>query len=124
LRNINGLQTDGQGIAYPDASYKSLWWSPTPGATPYEAVGTRHLRHVDNSVQVAGRYVAFGIYPGVFIADSHLHRYVEVTTHGGLALVNSTAVLVTYAAAKKVLHPILRMALVRLRDLPPMPACR
>jgi hypothetical protein len=124
LRNVTGLQTDGQRIAYPDASYKSLWWSPTLGATPYMAVGSRHLQHVDNSVQVAGRYVAFGIYPGVFIADSHLHRYVEVASHGGLALVNSSAVLVTHAPAEKVLHPILSMDLVRLRDLPPMPPCR
>jgi hypothetical protein len=124
LRNVTGLQTDGHRIAYPDASYKSLWWSPTPGATPHAVVDTRHLQHVDNSVQVGGRYVAFGIYPDLFVADTHLGRYVQVSTHGGLALVNSTALLVTYAPTKKVLHPVLRMALVRLRDLPPIPACR
>jgi hypothetical protein len=124
LRNVFGLQTDGQRIAYPDAPYKSLWWSPTPGATPYEVVGTRHLQHVDNSVQVGGRYVAFGIDPGVFVADTHLRRYAQVSTRGGLALVNSTALLVSYGPTKKVLHPLLRMALVRLHDLPPMPACR
>jgi hypothetical protein len=124
LRNVTGLQTDGHRIAYPDASYKSLWWSPTPEATPHAVVDTRHLQHVDNSVQVGGRYVAFGIYPGLFVADTHLRRYVQVSTHGGLALVNSTALLVTHAPTKKVLHPVLRMALVRLRDVPPIPACR
>jgi hypothetical protein len=124
LRNVTGLQTDGNRIAYPDASYKSLWWSPTSAATPHAVVGTRHLQHVDNSVQVGGRYVAFGIYPGLFVADTHLRRYVQVSTDGGLALVNSTALLVTHAPTKKVLHPVLRMALVRLRDVPPIPACR
>lgn len=124
LRNVTGLQTDGHRIAYPNASYKSLWWAPTSAATPYVVVGTRHLQHVDNTVQVGGRYVAFGIYPALFVADTHLRRYVQVSTHGGLALVNSTALLVTYAPSKKVLHPVLRMALVRLRDVPPIPACR
>jgi hypothetical protein len=124
LRNVTGLQTDGHRIAYPDASYKSLWWSSTPGATPHAVVGTRHLQHVDNSVQVGGRYVTFGIYPGLFVADAHLRRYVQISTHGGLALVNSTALLVAYAPTKKVLHPILRLALVRLHDAPPIPACR
>ncbi len=123
LRNVTGLQTDGHRIAYPNASYKSLWWSPSPAAEPSEVVDTRHLRHVDNSVQVGGRYVTFGIYPGVFVADTTLHRYVEVSTHGGSAMVDSTALLVTYGPTKKVLHPVLRMAFVPLRDLPPMPAC-
>jgi hypothetical protein len=123
LRNVTGLQTDGQRIAYPNASYKSLWWSPSPGAQPSEAIATRHLQHVDNSVQVSGRYVAFGIYPGVFVADARLRRYVRVSTHGGSALVDSTDLLVTYGPTKKARHPLLRMSFVRLRDLPPMPAC-
>jgi len=123
LRNVTGLQTDGNRIAYPNASYKSLWWSPSPRAQPSEAVATRHLQHVDNSVQVSGPYVAFGIYPRVFVADTRLRRYVEVSTHGGSALVDSTDLLVTYGPVKKALHPRLRMSFVRMHDLPPMPAC-
>ena len=38
-------------------------------------------------------------------------------------MVDSTALLVTYGPTKKVLHPVLRMAFVPLRDLPPIPAC-
>jgi hypothetical protein len=123
LRNITGLETDGRRIAYPNASYKSLWWSPSPGAQPSEVIETRHLQHVDNSVQVSGRYVAFGIYPGVFVADTRLRRYVRVSTHGGSALIDSTDLLVTYGPTKKALHPLLRMSFLPLHDLPPMPAC-
>jgi hypothetical protein len=123
LRNVTGLETDGHGIAYPSASYKSLWWSATPRSRPSRVITTRRFQHVDNSVQVSGRYVAFGIYPGVFVADTRLERYVRVSTHGGSALVDSTDLLVTYGPTKKALHPLLRMSFVPLRDLPPVPAC-
>jgi hypothetical protein len=86
-------------------------------------ISTRHLEHIDNSVQISGRYFSFGIYPSVFVADAKLHGYVQVSTHGGSALVNSTALLVTYGPTKKVLHPRLRVALVPLRDLPPIAPC-
>jgi hypothetical protein len=123
LRNVTGLQTDGRAIAYPSATYKSLWWSPSAGTKPFEVVVTRHLQHVDNSVQLNGRYVAFGVYPGLFVADTRLRRYVQVSTNGGLAFVSGTSLLVTHGPRRKVLHAILRMSFVRLRDLPPMPAC-
>lgn len=124
LRNVTGLQTDGHAIAYPSASYKSLWWSPAADETPYEVVATHDLSHIDNSVQVAGRYIGFGVYPRVLVADQKAGRYVQVATHGGSVFVNSAALLVVYGPTKKVLHPILRVAFVRLRELPPMPACR
>ena len=123
LRNVTGLQTDGQRIAYPDARYKSLWWSPSPSAAPHEVLRTGRGDHVDNSVQVSGRYVAFGVDPNVFVADAQLHRYVRISSQQGSAMVNPTALFVTYGPTKKVLHPILRMAFVPLRELPPMSAC-
>jgi hypothetical protein len=124
LRNVTGLQTDGQGIAYPDARYKSLWWSPSPNAKPYEAVGTRHLDHVDNSVQVGGRYIGFGIQPRVFVGDTKTRRYVEITAHGGWTRVDARSLLVFYATRVKALHARAPIAFVPLRDLPPPPACR
>jgi hypothetical protein len=123
LRDVTGLQTDGSRIAYPDAQYRSLWWARSPRDDPYEVVSPRHLHHLDNSVQVAGRFVAFGMHPDLFLAEPSLRRYVELTNRGGFAWVNSAALLVVYGPTKKVLHPILRMSFVRLRDLPPMPAC-
>jgi hypothetical protein len=124
LRNVTGLQTDGHRIAYPNPAYKSLWWSPAADETPYEVVATHDLNHIDNSVQVGGRYVGFGVYPRVLVADAEAARYVQVGTHGGSVFVNSRTLLVVYGPTKKVLHPILRVAFVRLRELPPMPACR
>ena len=123
LRNVTGLQTDGRRIAYPDSHYKSLWWSAALDDASSEVVATRHLHHVDNSVRVGGRYVGFGIYPSVYVADTRLKRYVEVSKRGGWALVDSVGLLVVYGTTKKVLHPVLRTSFVRLRDLPPMPAC-
>jgi hypothetical protein len=123
LRNVTGLYTDGHRIAYPTGPYKSLWWSPSLSTKPYEVVGTRHLEHIDNSVQAGPRYVGFGIYPRVFVADTKDGRYVEVSGDGGSVFVNSTSLLVVHGPVKKVLHAVLRMAFVRLRDLPPMPAC-
>jgi len=124
LRNVTGLQTDGRRIGYPDARYKSLWWAPALGAQPHEVVGTRHLDHVDNSVSVGGRYVGFGVFPDVYVADTKTRRYIEVSTNGGSAFVDSRTLLVVHGPRRKVLHAILRMALVPLRDLPPIPACR
>jgi hypothetical protein len=63
------------------------------------------------------------MHPDLFLAEPSLRRYVELTNRGGFAWVNSAALLVVYGPTKKVLHPILRMSFVRLRDLPPMPAC-
>jgi hypothetical protein len=123
LRNVTGLYTDGHRIAYPNASYKALWWSPSLDTTPYEAVSTRHIEHIDNSVQVGRRYVGFGIHPRAFVADTKARRYIEVSRNGGSVFVNSTSLLVVHGPAKKVLHPILKMSFVPLRELPPMPAC-
>jgi hypothetical protein len=123
LRNVTGLQTDGRRIAYPDAHYRSLWWSSSPDSNPYEAVGTRHLDHVDNSVQVGGRYVGFGIQPRVFVGDTKRRRYVEITAHGGWTRVNGRSLLVLYATGVKALHSHAPIAFVPLRELPPMPAC-
>ena len=96
----------------------------TAAAQPHEVVGTRHLDHVDNSVSVGGRYVGFGVFPDVYVADTKTRRYIEVSTNGGSAFVDSRTLLVVHGPRRKVLHAILRMALVPLRDLPPIPACR
>lgn len=125
LRDVTGLYTDGQRIAYPDAPYRSLWWSPSLREDPHEVVATHHFfNHIDNSVQVSGRYVGFGIQPRVFVADAKAARYVDVSDHLGSVYADSRALLVVHGTTKKVLHPVLHMSFVPLRELPPMPACR
>jgi hypothetical protein len=124
LSGVSGLATDGGRIAFPDGLYRSLWWSPSLRARPRRIVATRHAYdHVDNSVQIGGRYIGFGIQPRVFVADTRKHRYVQITAHGGWTRIDGGSLLVLYATGSKALDARSPIAFVRLRDLPPIPAC-
>jgi hypothetical protein len=123
LRGVSGLATDGRRIAYPNGSYKSLWWSPSLRATPQRIVAARSLNYIDNSVQVGGRYVGFGMQPRIFVADTQTHRYLELSGRGGYTGVDRTSLLVLYAGRSKALEAPSRIAFVPMRALPPMPAC-
>jgi hypothetical protein len=123
LHGVSGLATDGRRIAYPDGPYKSLWWSPSLRALPRKIVAARGANHVDNSVQIGGRYVGFGIQPQVFIGDLKARRYLTVTAHGGWTRLDSKSLLVLYATDSKALDAVARVAFVPLRDLPPIPSC-
>jgi hypothetical protein len=64
LSGVSGLATDGDRIAFPDGLYRSLWWSPSLRVRPRRIVATtRAYDHVDNSVEIGGRYFGFGIQP-------------------------------------------------------------
>jgi hypothetical protein len=124
LRGVSGLATDGRRIAYPNDAFRSLWWAPSLHSKPQEIVAARGLNYIDNSVQIGGRYIGFGMQPRIFVADTKTHRYLELTGHGGYTEVDRTALLVTYAKSSKALDAPARMTFVPLRELPPMPACR
>lgn len=124
LTGVSGLATDGGRIAYPDGMYRSLWWSPSLRAKPRRIVATEHAYdHVDNSVQIGGRYIGFGIQPRVFVGDTKTRRYVQITAHGGWTRIDGSSLLVLYATGSKALDARSPIALVRLRDLPAIPAC-
>lgn len=123
LRGVAGLASDGRRIAYPSAPYRSLWWSPALSAPPRRIVAVRAYDHVDNSVQIGGRYVGFGIQPRVFIGDLRTRRYVAINGHGGWTRLDSKSLLVLYATGAKALDAVAPISFVPLRDLPPMPAC-
>jgi hypothetical protein len=123
VRGVSGLATDGGRIAYPSAPYTSLWWSPSLHERPRRLVAVRGYDHIDNSVQIGGRYVGFGIQPRVFVGDTRTRRYVEITAHGGWTRVDATSLLVLYATGSKALDAPAPIAFVPLRDLPPMPPC-
>ena len=126
LRGVHdafGFATDGLRIAYPDAAYKSLWWSASPARLPHEIVDAQGPNHIDNSVQIGGRYLGFGIEPRVFLADTKARRYVQVSARGGFMLLDESSLLVVYASGSK-LDPINEIVLIRQRDLPRVPACR
>jgi hypothetical protein len=121
---VSGLATDGGAIAYPGALYRSLWWSPSMHARPGRIVATAHsYDHIDNSVQIGGGYIGFGIAPRVFVGDARLQRYVQITGHGGWTRLDGSSLLVLYATGSKELQARAPIAFVRLRDLPPIPAC-
>jgi hypothetical protein len=123
LSNVTGLQTDGHRIAYPDAHYTSLWWSADLRNPPREIVRTSRLNYIDNSVQIGGRYIGFGIQPRVFVGDTRTRRYVQITGNGGWTRMDTRTLLVLYATGSKALDSRAPIAFVPLRDLPPMPAC-
>jgi hypothetical protein len=123
LRDVFGLATDGRRIAYPDGPYKSLWWASSLHRAPTEIVATRGANHIDNSVQIGGRYIGFGIQPRLFVGDTKTRRYVEISRHSGYTRLDGGSLLVLYATGSKQLDAIGPLAFVPLRDLPPMPAC-
>jgi hypothetical protein len=124
LRGISGLATDGHRIAYPTASYKALWWAPSLAGRAREIVAASGYEHVDNSVQIGGHYVGFGIQPRVFFGDTDTRRYVLITPSGGWTRIDARSLLVLYATPSDGPNAAARIVFVPLRDLPPIPRCR
>jgi hypothetical protein len=124
LRGVSGLDTDGRQIAYPSAAFKSLWWSPSLSRAPTEILAARGDNHVDNSVQVGGRYIGFGIQPRLFVADTKTRRYLAIEHEFGWTELNSASLLVDYGsnATRQIDYPA-HVVLVPLRELPRIPAC-
>jgi hypothetical protein len=90
---------------------------------PQRITAARGYDHVDNSVQIGGSYVGFGIQPRVFLGDTRTHRYVEITGHGGWTRLDATSLLVLYATPSGEPDAAAHIAFVRLRDLPRLPRC-
>ena len=123
LHGVSGLATDGHRIAYPDAQYRSIRWSPSLRRKPREVLTAHPGDHIDDSVQIGRRYVGFGIWPRLYVADVKARRYVQVGRRGGWTRVDGTTLLVAFGSPRKVIHPRLRIAVVPLGKLPPIPAC-
>jgi hypothetical protein len=123
LRGVSGLATDGHRIAYPNASYTSLWWTPSLQRTPRRIVAAKSPDRVDNSVQIGSRYIGFGIQPRVFIGDTRTRRYMQIASHAGWTRLDARSLLVLYGTGSKALDARAPIAFVPLRDLPPRPAC-
>src|SRR4029453_10716717 len=93
LYGVSGLATDGWRIAYPNAKYTSVRWSPSLRRKPRRIVTARSHDHIDDSVQLGGRYIGFGIWPRLFVADTRTHRYVQVARRGGWVLLDEKSLL-------------------------------
>jgi hypothetical protein len=123
LRGISALVTDGRAIAYPNADFTSLWWSPSLATAPRRLFATGNPGiHVDNSVQVSGRWVAFGVAPATYLVDTVKRRYVKISAGGWTRLDARTLILVKPSAAKAI-HPISDVVFRPLTSLPALPSC-
>jgi hypothetical protein len=123
LRGVSALVTDGRAVAYPNADFTSLWWSPSLAAAPRRIFATGNAgSHVDNSVQVSGRWVAFGVAPSTYLVDTVKHRYVKLSAGGWTRLDARTLILVK-PSAKKAIHPISDVVFRPLASLPPLSSC-
>lgn len=123
LRGVSGLATDGGALAYPNADYTSLWWSPslaTPARRVY-ATGNPGS-HIDNSVQVAGRWVVFGVPPALYLADLMSGRYAKLSA-GGYGRLDARTLVLLKATDSKAIHPIADVVFLPLASLPAIPAC-
>lgn len=124
LHGVSGLATGGNRFAYPNGSYTALLWSPSLQARPRQIVSTRADNHVDNSVQIGGGYVGFGIQPKVFIGDTRTHRYLKISNRGGWTRIDRRSLLVLFATGAKEPDAVAPISFLSLRHLPPIPACR
>jgi hypothetical protein len=123
LRGISGLFTDGRAIAYPNAIFTSLWWSPQASAAPRLLFGTTSGDTFSNTVQIAGRYIVFGVEPHTYLADTATRRYLEIKG-GGFGGLNSRALVLAKPSRALAAHPISDVVFLPLRSFPPMPGCR
>ena len=122
LRGISGLATDGSAVAFPDAGYKSLWWSPVLRMAPRRVFATRRIGdHVDNTVQISGRYVFFGAQPHAYIADAATRRYMPVGA--GWGRLDGTGFVLLRPSRGKGSHAISDLVFLRRAAFPPIPAC-
>jgi hypothetical protein len=123
LRGVSGLFTDGRAIAYPNARYTELWWSPSPNTRPRRIYRTKRAAdHVDNSVRVAGRYIIFGSQPIGYLVDTRTRRYMPMGVLGDA--IDRRAVIVSPPTTGKALHPRSTIMFVPFRSLPRLPRCR
>jgi hypothetical protein len=124
LAGVSGLATNGDAIAYPDRSFKSLWWSPSLQQPPQEIASASRLHYIDNSVQIGRRYLGFGEQPALFVGDTKMHRYTKIGDHNGWILVDDHTLLVLQpSSTSKSLYARNTIAVIQTNDIPPLPTC-
>ena len=124
LRGVSGLATDGSAIAFPNADYTALSWSRSLAKAPRRVFSTGDVaRHVDNSVQVAGRYAVFSVGRHAYLADSVAGRFVQISPGGWGRLTPAGLVFLRPRAGKK-LHTVADVVVLRRAEYPPIARCR
>lgn len=120
LRNHAAPATDGEAIAFADSHWSSLWWSPSLTTAPARLFAARGDNPIDNSIQVAGRYISFAVAPRAYLADTVSRRYIEIAP-GGWALLGDKSLVLETPSGVKALHGISDVIFLPLSSLPAMP---
>jgi hypothetical protein len=126
LRHARGALvpvTDGEALAYTTNNWGSLWWSPSLKVKPRRVLSSRVGYPIDNSVQVVGHFVFFGIQPVSYFADAARGRFIKIN-EGGWARVGAKAYVFLKPSKKKALHGISDIIFLPLKSLPPIPPCK
>lgn len=122
-----GLDTDGHEVAYTTGRQgigESLWWSPSL-QQPAQRIARAPGRHtLDPPFQIGGRYLGIGMEPGLYVADTRVHRYVLVHSGWGSVFTGPHALLVSQPAPPRVQHYTrMRISVIPVRDVPAIPPC-
>lgn len=121
LRGAAGLATDGAAIAYTDIHWSSLWWSPALGTAPKRLFAAIANNPIGDSIQVAGRYISFGVAPRAYLADTVSRRYVEISP-GGWTRLDDKSLIIARPSTVKADHAVSDVIFLSLSSLPAMPA--
>lgn len=124
---LGSLDTDGHEVAYTTGHQgigKSLWWSPSL-QQPAQMIARAPGRHtLDPPFQFGGRYLGIGMEPGLYVADTRLHRYLLVDSGWGSVFTGPHALLVSQPAPPRVQrYTRMRISVIPVRDVPAMPPC-
>jgi hypothetical protein len=126
LRKLRGglaPATDGEALVYITGYWGSLWWSPSLGAKPRRVLRSPVGYTIDNSLQVAGDFVFFGIQPARYFANAASGRFIEID-QVGFARLDTRSLLFLRPPAKKAIHGISDVVFLPLKSLPPIPPCK
>ncbi|HUK77960.1 MAG TPA: hypothetical protein VL117_10220 [Thermoleophilia bacterium] len=120
-RAADDLATDETAVAYAGSHLDTLWWSPSLQTPPRRLFNVVQPYPIDDSIQVAGRYISFSVAPHSYLADTRSRRYAEISA-GGWTLLGTSSLVIVEPAAGKAVHPISDVVFLPLRSLPAMPA--
>jgi hypothetical protein len=123
LRGVSGLATDGTSIAFPNGDYTALSWSPSLTTAPRRVFSTGNpVDHIDNSVQIAGRFAVFGVPLHSFLADVRARRYVHIGA-GGFGRLSSGGLVFLKPSKRKRSHAITDVVVLRRGSFQSIPRC-
>src|ERR1044072_8121935 len=104
------------------AGCTSLWCPRTLDPPPRLVFKPKNaLNHVDNGVRIAGRWMIFSDTGKGYLADAHVHRFVELGVDP--LAIDGKALIVSSWTKGKTLHPRNRLSFVPVRSRSRLTRC-